>query len=406
MLLCLFLCSTVLSAQDLKGIWRGKFYSGYGMFSDAYKYEVQINQLSDNSLVGVTYSYRDTTFYGKASFTGILFKKTSSVHFKETKLVELKMQGGSVACLMTCVLDYSKEGGNEYLKGTFSSMIMDTTLSCGSGTVVLQRVSDSEFRKEAFLRNSKPDQKYRIDRSSRTEQSATLKANEGGSAKEKENIKKLQKALGVPADGIPGVKTMDALKQKIPSYNRKLSGENSKEIDNLIAEINKKKQSETYDVKKETPTVKAKSDSIMKTAPTVKANKDVVEKEIKKKNIPVPDVLKSRSNPLVKTIVTNAPKISIQLYDNGQIDGDTITVYHNNEVIAWKKGLSDLALSFTIQASELDKYHEFVMVADNLGSIPPNTALMVIYADDKRHELFISSDKKKNAKVVIEYNPN
>jgi hypothetical protein len=43
------------------------------------------------------------------------------------------------------------------------------------------------------------------------------------------------------------------------------------------------------------------------------------------------------------------------------------------------------------------------MVANNLGSIPPNTALMVVTTGDKHYELFISSDEKKNARIVIEY---
>jgi hypothetical protein len=45
------------------------------------------------------------------------------------------------------------------------------------------------------------------------------------------------------------------------------------------------------------------------------------------------------------------------------------------------------------------------MVADNLGAIPPNTALMIITAGDKRYQLFISSDEQKNAKVVVRYEP-
>jgi hypothetical protein len=45
------------------------------------------------------------------------------------------------------------------------------------------------------------------------------------------------------------------------------------------------------------------------------------------------------------------------------------------------------------------------MVAENLGSIPPNTALMVITAGAKRYELFITSTEQKNAVVVVEYKP-
>jgi len=47
-------------------------------------------------------------------------------------------------------------------------------------------------------------------------------------------------------------------------------------------------------------------------------------------------------------------------------------------------------------------HHELVMVADNLGSIPPNTSLMIVTAGAKRYEVFISSTKQKNAKVVLD----
>lgn len=119
----------------------------------------------------------------------------------------------------------------------------------------------------------------------------------------------------------------------------------------------------------------------------------------------MPDVIKTRSNPLLKTITTNSPDIKIELYDNGYIDGDTITVYDNNKVIAWKQGLTKKPITLNIKADPENPVHEFVMVADNLGTIPPNTALMIITTGGKRYQLFVSSDTEKNAKVVVEYEP-
>ena len=63
----------------LTGIWRGYFYANLGPFKEYYKYEVQIYQLRNNSLKGVTYSYRTTVFYGKANFDGIWFPKAKSL---------------------------------------------------------------------------------------------------------------------------------------------------------------------------------------------------------------------------------------------------------------------------------------------------------------------------------------
>ena len=117
---------------------------------------------------------------------------------------------------------------------------------------------------------------------------------------------------------------------------------------------------------------------------------------------PPPPALKSRTNSLVKQIFTDAGEIKIDLYDNGEIDDDTVSIYHNNRLLAARARLSQKPITFRIQVNEQFPHHEFVMVADNLGSIPPNTSLMIVTAGDKRHEVFISSTKQKNAKVVLD----
>lgn len=121
-------------------------------------------------------------------------------------------------------------------------------------------------------------------------------------------------------------------------------------------------------------------------------------------NLPAP--LATRENPIVKRIETGEGEISIELYDNGTIDGDTISVYHNNELVVSHQALSGTAISFKVKVDPAQPRHEIVMVADNLGSIPPNTSLMVVTAANKRYEVFISSTKQKNAMVVIEKKQN
>jgi len=65
-------------------------------------------------------------------------------------------------------------------------------------------------------------------------------------------------------------------------------------------------------------------------------------------------------------------------------------------------GISDKPVTVKIKIDKQQPHHELVMVADNLGSIPPNTSLMIITAGKKRYEIFISSTEQKNAKVVID----
>lgn len=156
------------------------------------------------------------------------------------------------------------------------------------------------------------------------------------------------------------------------------------------------------EVQKETP--KLKRDTIAVAKIPVEKNPVIPAKvsKIKPVSLPLPDVLTKRENPVIRKIETGATEMKIELYDNGQIDGDTVTIYHNNELIVSHAGLSEKPISFYIKVDPANPHHELTMVADNLGSIPPNTSLMVITAGKKRYEIFISSSEQKNAKLVID----
>lgn len=117
---------------------------------------------------------------------------------------------------------------------------------------------------------------------------------------------------------------------------------------------------------------------------------------------PPPLVLKTRENALVRKIETEASEIKIELYDNGEIDGDTVSIYHNNTLIRSKMRLSRKPISITIGVNPAQPHHEIIMVAENLGSIPPNTSVMIINTANDRYEVLISSSEQKNAKVVFD----
>jgi len=119
-------------------------------------------------------------------------------------------------------------------------------------------------------------------------------------------------------------------------------------------------------------------------------------------NIPLPDVIEKRANPVIKKISTEEAELNIELYDNGEIDGDTVSIYHNNELVVSNAGISTKPISLKLKVDKEHPHHELVMVADNLGRIPPNTSLMIITAGKKRYEIFISSSEQKNAKILID----
>jgi hypothetical protein len=75
---------------------------------------------------------------------------------------------------------------------------------------------------------------------------------------------------------------------------------------------------------------------------------------------------------------------------------------HNNTLIKSHARLSQKPIAFTIPVDASQPHHELVMVAENLGSIPPNTSVMIITAGSERYQVFISSTETKNAKVIFD----
>ncbi|RYF12563.1 MAG: hypothetical protein EOO40_00955 [Deltaproteobacteria bacterium] len=93
----------------------------------------------------------------------------------------------------------------------------------------------------------------------------------------------------------------------------------------------------------------------------------------------------------------------VKLYDNGEVDDDTVSIYLDNKLILAKKRLSASPIELTVKLSEDAPEHVLVMVAENMGRIPPNTSLMLVYDGDKRHEVQITSTEQKNAMVRFRY---
>ncbi len=112
-----------------------------------------------------------------------------------------------------------------------------------------------------------------------------------------------------------------------------------------------------------------------------------------------------RATKEMKVLTVNSNKIKVDLFDDGEIDNDIVSVYFNKSLIVEKRVLSDKAYSFTVNLAE-GKNNELVMYADNLGDIPPNTALMVISDGTNRYEVRLSADLKNNASVRFELKNN
>lgn len=113
----------------------------------------------------------------------------------------------------------------------------------------------------------------------------------------------------------------------------------------------------------------------------------------------------NRKSELVNTIATSADSLRITLHDNGEIDNDTVTVFLNGKIIVNQLGLTAKAYETFIPLSDKNAVYSIELMANNLGSIPPNTAYLTIWAGKEKYELRVSSDFSVNARIDVTCKP-
>ena len=147
---------------------------------------------------------------------------------------------------------------------------------------------------------------------------------------------------------------------------------------------------ETYQVWKPTP-----ADTL--TAVTVIQRKVI--------NYVVENEFKERKNIVADEIEVESDSLKVDFYDNGEIDGDSISVFFNNQLLAFSQILSTRSVHFDLTLDPTKEINELSMFADNLGSIPPNTALMIVDDGKKKHEIRLSSTLQNNGTIRIKRVP-
>jgi hypothetical protein len=127
----------------------------------------------------------------------------------------------------------------------------------------------------------------------------------------------------------------------------------------------------------------------------------VTTREVKKLTKPVSleDKFVTRKKTLATVIPLTADSVELRFYDNAEIDGDSIALFMNNNLVFKNIRLSDQPYTIKFATSSLERDNELVMVAENLGSIPPNTSLMVAIVGDKRYEARLQSTENSSALI-------
>lgn len=213
--------------------------------------ELQVN-ISNNEVSGICYHYSDFSNYVKKNYDGIYNAATKTINIQERRVMTFHIPQDCTPCIRFFSLTYSKQDKQETLSGDWGGVVMNGTLACTPGKIVLHRIVESDF--------------------------------------------------------------------------------------NHIREI--------------------KVDTGM---------------------------------------------LKLDFYDNAEIDGDSISVTVNNKTVVSNQRLGVRPVSVDVKVSLDAPEQEVTMIGENLGTIPPNTALLIVTAGNKRYQLFLASNGKKNAQVRFVY---
>lgn len=162
----------------------------------------------------------------------------------------------------------------------------------------------------------------------------------------------------------------------------------------------------TLDPINTTAVTKEKTDAPVKKSPelTSIASKPSVPAPVIAKNIvqiAAADVAKRK---VVNTqeVYFTADSLTLTLYDNGEVDGDVVSVLLNGKMLFEKAALTTKPNRKTIYIDKTGADSlQLVMYAENLGSIPPNTGILVVNDGEAIYEVRFSADLQTNAAILL-----
>jgi hypothetical protein len=358
---------TSLHAQDFTGQWKGEFidkstsFTGWG--GDRCEYVLEL-ECSGTKVTGYSYTYFSDggkRYYTICKLTGTVNQSSKSVEVKEIERTKTNVPVTIRNCFQIHRLTYFKKDDEQSLKGTWVPL-PNQQGDCGFGTTVLSRRVLQ--KNPAYLNNpvtkTKPVVKPKI-------------------------IK--------PA--APVVKT-------VPKKTPPPVAVKKQPAAPIVKTVPKKTTAPN--------TVKVAPDKKISTEPKTVVTNDFpipppVIKKAPAQDIVVNDAYKKRNSELIKTIEIDSSSFTVDLYDNGEIDGDSISLFFNGKLLLSHKRLTDKAIRLTLKIDENQSVNELIMYAENLGTIPPNTALMVINDMENRYEVRISSDLQKSGVIRFIHKP-
>lgn len=149
---------------------------------------------------------------------------------------------------------------------------------------------------------------------------------------------------------------------------------------------------------KPAPKTPARTDTVRKILPPAASSVKAKPEELLRK-------MNERKQQQQSRLEVNVKRINLKVYDNGVVDNDTVSIFYNGKLLVSHQRLSEQAFELNIDLDDNTTEHTITMFAENLGGIPPNTAVIVVTAGDKRYELRSKASLEENAVLVFDYRP-
>ena len=190
-------------------------------------------------------------------------------------------------------------------------------------------------------------------------------------------------------------------------------GANDPELINSVSQLAFKKEipveptvatttgpmSNTQPVIKKEPIKKQVTVAVTKKEPVAKPVAEPVKQPVIIAPLTNQEKFISRTKKFMQEIPISGDSVELRFYDNAEVDGDSIAIFLNNKLLYEHVLLSDKPYSIKLPVASLQQSNELVMVAENLGSIPPNTSLMVAVIDGKHYEARLESTEQSSALI-------
>lgn len=111
--------------------------------------------------------------------------------------------------------------------------------------------------------------------------------------------------------------------------------------------------------------------------------------------------IEQRHTRLIDSIKATSQEVMLAIWDDAVEDGDSISLQINDEIF-----MPGIAVKKKPQFIPVKLYpgdNKIIFIADNLGSIPPNTSVLEIIDGKKRKSYMINTDMRQNNAIKITY---